>query len=435
MILLDETHEPGLKSWVDEANSPASDFPIQNLPFGVFRTSGRDDAGRVGVAIGDRIVDLSLLATRGMLQGKAARAVEACRGGTLNGLFVLGREYWSALRLDLSRLLREGAPRQGDIAASLMPMDEAEMLMPARIGDFTDFYTSIHHATNAGKLFRPDAPLLPNFQSIPIGYHGRASSVMVSGTPCRRPSGQMKPKDGPVAFGPSKRLDFELELGCYIGPGNALGEAVPLAQAERHIFGVSLVNDWSARDIQAWEYQPLGPFLGKSFLTTVTPWVVTLEALAPFRIAAARPSTDPALLPYLLDDEDRKAGGLAITMEVQLRSARMREQDKPPVTLARAPFASQYWTLFQMLAHHTSNGCNLLPGDLIATGTVSGPDEGQQGCLLEFSHGGARPFELDGEKRSFLEDGDEVVFRASAARPGATRIGFGECRGIVVPAA
>jgi fumarylacetoacetase len=245
----------------------------------------------------------------------------------------------------------------------------------------------------------------------------------------------MPPGAAQPSVGPCKRLDIELELGIFMGAGNALGESIPIDEAESHVFGLCLLNDWSARDIQAWEYQPLGPFLGKSFLTTVSPWVVTLEALAPFRIAAARPAGDPALLPYLQDDEDRKAGGLAITMEVQLRSARMREQGKPPVTLARAPFASQYWTLFQMLAHHTSNGCNLLPGDLIATGTVSGPDEGQQGCLLEFTHGGARPFELDGEKRSFLEDGDEVVLRASAVRPGATRIGFGECRGIVVPAA
>ena len=438
MIALDETHDPSLRSWVDAANEPDADFPIQNLPFGMFRRRGKDEA-IPGVAIGDRIIDLPLLASRGLLQGKAAKAVQAFRNGPLNNLMALGREYWVALRLDLSRLLREGASRQGDTAAGLVLMSDAEMLLPAQIGDFTDFYSSIHHATNAGSLFRPDNPLLPNYRWVPIAYHGRSSSVKVSGTPLRRPLGQSMPKvagkdSAAPIFGPTKRLDIELELGCYIGPGNALGEPIALAGAEAHLFGLSLLNDWSARDIQAWEYQPLGPFLGKNFLTTVSPWVVTMEALAPFRIQSARPAAD-ALPDYLRDSADQQQGGLDITLEVLLQSASMREQGMAPHRIARAPFASQYWTVFQLITHHASNGCNLQPGDLLGTGTISGPAPGEQGCLLEMSVGGSKPFTLpSGESRTFLEDGDEVTLRAFCQRAGATRIGFGECVGRVEPA-
>lgn len=436
MITLDETHDPALKSWIETANSAAADFPIQNLPLGIFRRRGTQDAGQPGAAIGDRIVDVQALRLRSLLSGRSGEAVDACREGTLNGLMALGREYSSALRLDLSRLLRRSAVRHEETAACLVAMGDAELLLPARIGNFSDFYTSIHHAQNAGRLFRPDNPLLPNFKSLPLAYHGRASSVAVSGTPCRRPCGQSKPADAPApSFGPSARLDFELELGFYIGKGNALGEPVSLNAAEQYVFGLSLVNDWSARDIQAWEYQPLGPFLGKSFLTTVSPWVVTLDALAPFRIPAARPREDPALLAYLDDPVDRTSGGFDITVEAYLQSDRMRELGLAPMQLGRAPFASHYWTIFQMLAHHASNGCNLMSGDLLATGTVSGPAPGEQGCLMEMTMGGNRTFELPGgENRSFLEDGDEVILRAHCQRTGAVRIGFGECRGRVVPA-
>jgi fumarylacetoacetase len=347
-------------------------------------------------------------------------------------------EERTALRRAVSRLLAaDQSGRAVDSAAGphlLMPMSDVQMLLPAEVGDYTDFYASVFHASNVGALFRPDNPLLPNYKWVPIGYHGRASSLVPGGTTVRRPRGQVRPDpNGPPQFGPSTRLDYELELGLFIGPGNPLGEAVPIGAAERRIFGVCLVNDWSARDIQAWEYQPLGPFLAKNFATTVSPWVVTLEALAPFRTAPRpRPPEDPAPLPYLDDPGDRTAGAFDITLEVSLSSAAMRARGVAPMLLSRSRAADLYWTPAQLVAHHTSNGCNLRPGDLLASGTVSGPTPDTLGCLLELTRGGRQSLELPGgEKRMFLEDGDEVLLRGWCQREGARRIGLGECVGRV----
>jgi fumarylacetoacetase len=353
----------------------------------------------------------------------------------------LGRPHWTALRQQVSLILRAGGtPNRYDLERAqriLVPMAEAELFLPAEVGDYTDFYASAHHATNVGSMFRPDNPLLPNYKHVPIGYHGRASSLVASGTPVRRPNGQTKvATDERPTFGPSRSLDYEAEVGVFVGPGNKLGIPIPIAEAESHLFGLCLVNDWSARDVQSWEYQPLGPFLAKSFATTVSPWVVTLEALEPFRTRLApRPATDPQPLPYLDDVLDRARGAFDITLEVTLRSARMREQGLPGMRVSRSRFADMYWTLAQMLTHHASNGCNLRPGDLLASGTVSGPDAEARGCLLERTWRGEQPLTLPtGELRTFLEDGDEVVMRGTCEREGAARIGFGECRGIVVGA-
>ena len=432
--MTDETHDPALTSWVESAEQPGTDFPIQNLPFGVFRHPDRDERPRVGVAIGDFILDVTAARRAELLGGAAARAAEACDAPALNELLALGREHWRALRLELSRLLRSGSPRREDL---LVPMGRAQLLRPARVGDYSDFYASVHHATNVGSMFRPDNPLLPNYKYVPIGYHGRASSIVPSGTAVRRPNGQRKEAHAEEpAFGPARHLDYEAEVGALIGPGNALGRPIPLAEAEEHLFGLCLVNDWSARDIQTWEYQPLGPFLAKSFATTVSPWVVTLEALAPFRAPAyARPAGDPAPLAYLDGEADRAHGGFDLTLQVWLSSRAMRAAGTPPLRLSRARFADMYWTLGQMVAHHTSNGCNLQPGDLIASGTISGAAKDSRGCLLELTWRGAEPIELPGgETRKFLEDGDEVIMRGACERPGVRRIGFGECRGEVLPA-
>ena len=432
--MTDETHDPALTSWVESAERAGTDFPIQNLPFGVFRHPDRDEMPRVGVAIGDCILDVTAARHAELLGGLAARAAEACDAPALNELMALGREHWRALRLELSRLLRTGSPRREDL---LVPMDRAQLLRPARVGDYSDFYASVHHATNVGSMFRPDNPLLPNYKYVPIGYHGRASSIVPSGTAVRRPNGQIKDAQaaGPV-FGPARHLDYETEVGAFVGPGNTLGQPIPLAEAEEHIFGLCLVNDWSARDIQTWEYQPLGPFLAKNFATTVSPWVVTLEALAPFRAPAyIRPAGDPAPLAYLDSEADRVRGGFDLELEVWLSSRAMRAAGTPPTRLSRARFADMYWTLGQMVAHHTSNGCNLQPGDLIASGTVSGATKDSRGCMLELTWRGTEPIELPGgETRRFLEDGDEVIMRGACERPGARRIGFGECRGEVLPA-
>jgi fumarylacetoacetase len=435
---VDQTHDPALTSWVESAQGP-TDFPIQNLPFGVFRPLGDDDEpARVGMAIGDQILDLAVCHDEGWFSGAADHAGRALASPTLNPLMRLGRETRVALRAQASALLAIDSPayranrRVGDRV--LVPMREAVLLLPAAIGDYTDFYASVHHATNVGSMFRPDNPLLPNYKWVPIGYHGRASSIVPSGTPVRRPSGQLKdPKAEAPVFAPSRSLDYEMELGFFVGAGNALGEPVPVARAEAHLFGLCLVNDWSARDIQSWEYQPLGPFLSKNFATTVSPWVVTLEALQPFRAPAApRPAGDPAPLPYLSSAEDQARGAFDITVEVHLSSARMRAEGIPAVRLSRARAADLYWTPAQMLAHHTSNGCNLQPGDLFASGTVSGPAKDARGCLLELTWRGAEPLTLPtGETRAFLEDGDEVIMRGYAEREGAARIGFGECRGAV----
>ena len=435
---LDDTHRADLVSWVDSANDAATDFPIQNLPLGMFRAPGRDT--RPGVAIGDVVLDLVALREATLLDGEDASMVEACvQAGALNPLLEAGHAAMSRLRRTLSALLRTGG-RDGERARErakdlLVPLAQATLLLPAHVGDYSDFYASIHHATNVGSMFRPDNPLLPNYKWLPIGYHGRASSIVPSGQALARPSGQLKGEGDAPSFGPCRRLDYELELGALVGPGNRLGEPVTMDAAEDQLFGVVLLNDWSARDIQAWEYQPLGPFLAKSFATTVSPWVVTMEALAPFRAAFERPAGDPQPLPHLDSAANRAAGAIDIALEVWLQTAQMRSAGTPAVRLMGSNFRDAYWTLAQLVAHHTSNGCNLQGGDLLGTGTQSGPDEGQGGSLLELSHGGKQALRLpDGETRTFLVDGDTVILRAHCEREGCARIGFGDCAGTVLAA-
>lgn len=433
----DQTHAPDRLSWIESANLPESDFPLQNLPFGVFRTA-EIPAPRIGIAIGDQILDLSAAAGQDLLP---AAAYPVCQQATLNPLMAAGPAVWSALRARLSELLGTDScptPLRPQVQRCLVPQSAATMQLPAVIGDYTDFYASIFHATNVGKLFRPDQPLLPNYKWVPIGYHGRSSSIAISGTPVRRPHGQSKPVEAPAPhFGPSQSLDYELELGAFVGPGNPRGESIPLAAAAGHLFGVVLLNDWSARDLQSWEYQPLGPFLAKNFASTISPWVVTMEALAPFREPAfVRLAGDPTPLPYLTDAGDAAHGGLALTLEVWLLTKRMRADSAAPHRLSSGNFQQMYWTLAQLLTHHASNGCNLQPGDLLGSGTVSGPTPDSRGCLLELTARGTEAIRLpNGEQRRFLEDGDEVILRGYAERPGARRIGLGECRGQVLPAA
>lgn len=438
MPTLNETHDPLLTSWVTSAQGPQTDFPIQNLPFAVFRPTGTGQPWRGGVAIGDQVLDLHQACARGLLAGDelTRRAAAVAAGDSLNAFMALGPVAWSALRLALSRLLRVGAHQQALTAACLLPQSQVEFTLPARIGDYTDFYTGIHHATTVGKLFRPDNPLLPNYQWVPIGYHGRSSSIVVSGTPIRRPRGQTKGASDTPQFGASQRLDYELELGFLMGGGNALGEPIPIQQAHEHLFGVALLNDWSARDIQPWEYQPLGPFLSKNFASTLSPWVVTMEALAPFRGPLQRQAGDPAPLPYLNDALDLAEGALDIHLEVWLQSAAMREQNQAPHRLAHSNSAqAAYWTAAQLVAHHTAGGCNLMPGDLLGSGTLSGPLSDQAGSLLELTQNGKLPLRLpSGEERTFLLDGDTVHLRGVCERPGARSIGFGLCSGTVLPA-
>jgi fumarylacetoacetase len=433
---LDETHDPSLRSWVASANDPGSEFPIQNLPFGVFRRGDVPaDPPRIGVAIGDLVLDIAACARAGLLTGDAAELARHASDDSLNGLMAGGRSLGRSTRASLVELLLEDNKTVARRAAELtVARSDAAMLLPVRIGDYSDFYASIHHATNVGSMFRPDNPLLPNYKYLPIGYHGRASSIVVSGGTVKRPSGQTRDDgDAPPRFGPSRRLDYELELGVFVGMPNALGAPVPVTRAEAHLWGACIVNDWSARDIQSWEYQPLGPFLSKSFATSISPWIVTMDALAPFRVpAAARASDDPRPLPHLSGDDDQRAGAIDLTLEVWLRSAAMRQRGEAPVRVSRGRFADMYWTFAQMLAHHTSNGCNLRTGDLIASGTVSGPSKEERGCLLERAWRGTEPLELPGgESRSFLADGDEVIMRAYAESDGARRIGFGECVGTI----
>lgn len=443
--VLDETHDPKAQSWVETANAADSDFRIQNLPFGVFRPRAANSSARVGVAIGNNIVDIGGLRGENLLGADAEvkSAADSCvsassNPASLNALMALGSGPRRALRRRLHALLRADASPSDREAVSrhLVPQSEAEMLLPAVVGDYTDFYASIFHATNVGKLFRPDNPLLPNYKYIPIGYHGRASSLVASGTSVRRPAGQTRDGNADPRFGPSKSLDYELEVGFFVGPGNRLGERIPISEAVENIFGICLVNDWSARDVQAWEYQPLGPFLAKSFSTSLSPWVVTMEALAPFRTPAfARAAGDPAPLTYLFDEEDQKQGGLNLALEVSLQSARMREAGIAPAVLSRSNFRDLYWTMAQMLTHHASNGCNLRPGDLLASGTVSGEDRSARGCLLELTTRGQEPITLPtGEQRKFLADGDEVIFHGLCEADGFRRIGLGVCRGTVLPA-
>jgi fumarylacetoacetase len=437
--LLDETHDPKIQSWVESANVAGSDFPIQNLPFGIFRRRDAGAESRVGVAIGDGILDLNGMQSEGLLAEDSARpAAEACSADSLNSLMALGSGLRRALRHRLHAILRQDAPALDRQAASrhLIAQSDVDMFLPATVGDYTDFYASIFHATNVGKLFRPDNPLLPNYKHIPIGYHGRASSLVPTGTPVRRPSGQMRDGDADPKFGPTKALDYELELGFFVSAGNSLGESIPISEAEEHIFGICLVNDWSARDIQAWEYQPLGPFLAKSFATSLSPWVVTMEALAPFRTAAfVRSEGDPTPLPYLSSASNREHGGLDLWLEVSLLSVRMREAGIAPMILGRSNFRDMYWTMAQMLTHHASNGCNLRAGDLLASGTVSGADKTARGCLLELTSRGKDPVTLPtGEQRKFLEDGDEVILHGFCEGGVFRRIGLGSCRGTILPA-
>jgi fumarylacetoacetase len=435
MTGLNETHDPSLRSWVESANAPDSDFPIQNLPFGVFRRAGSTEPFRGGVAIGDQILDLAEFRLLRASRGAAGKALRAAIGPHLNALMAMGPQSWSALRLALSRALHL-APAQGALAGALVPQRDAEMAVPARIGDYTDFYASIHHATAVGRLFRPDNPLMPNYKWLPIAYHGRASSVGVSGQRFPRPKGQITPPGGNVpSYAPCKRLDYELEMGAFVGPGNAPGTTIAMADAERHLFGLVLLNDWSARDIQAWEYQPLGPFLAKSFATTISPWIVTMEALEPYRVAWTRPAGDPPPLPHLDSAANRAGGAFDIGLEVWIETERMRRENSGPALLSRSNFRDSYWTWAQMLAHHGSNGCNLLPGDLFGSGTQSGAKPEEAGALIELSQGGKVPVTLaNGETRTFLEDGDTITLRAACSAPGRARIGFGPCAGTVLPA-
>lgn len=415
---MNKTHDPKLRSWVESANEPGCDFPIQNLPFGVFRKKGSKQAPRGGVAIGDQILDLAALGLK--------------TGPNLNALAAAGKTTWRELRGLLSKVLSD-VRQKNRTKKYLIPQSKAELLLPVAIGDYSDFFTGIHHATNTGRMFRPDNPLLPNYHWVPIGYQGRASSIVASGTPVVRPNGQRKGTDFPEpVFGPSRRLDFELEVGFVIGPGNPLGKPIPVNQAADHIFGLVLFNDWSARDIQAWEYQPLGPFLAKSFASTVSPWIVTLEALEPFRCAAfARAADQPAPLPYLLDAEDQKRGNFDIRLEAYLRTKKMKRAER----ISNSNFRHAFWTPAQVVAHQASNGCNLQPGDLLASGTISGPTPDAYGSMLELSDGGKKPLSLpSGETRAFLEDGDEVILRARCERAGCAALGFGEAAGTIRPA-
>lgn len=430
---IDTTHDPSLRSWVESANQKDTDFPIQNLPFGVFRSRGSTNS-RIGVAIGDQILDLAACCQAGLLQDLPQELQAACAAPNLNQLMAMGSRAALTLRHHLSKLLRYDEQKASE-RKILISMSEAELLLPANIGDYTDFYASIFHATNVGKFFRPDNPLLPNYKYVPIAYHGRSSSTVPSGTLFKRPSGQRTSEESTPSFGPSQFLDYELEVGFFVGAGNELGQPISINNAEEHIFGLCLVNDWSARDIQAWEYQPLGPFLSKNFATTISPWVVTLEALAPFRCPAfQRSQGDPLPLPYLSSPLNTKLGGIDLTVEVLLSSTQMREAGMQPLRLSRASFKQMYWTIAQMLTHHSSNGCNLRSGDLLASGTVSGAEEGSQGCLLELAQRGSKPIKLlTGEVRSYLADGDEVKLRGYCEKEGYAKVGFGECQGLVLP--
>jgi fumarylacetoacetase len=431
------------RSWVTSANGHP-DFSLQNVPFGVFRRANSTEAPRVGVAIGDDILDVAACQAAGLFDAGdpethdvLQRAARACASPSLNALMALGGAARRALRTAVLELLRDDASahRRQTAQHALVSQREAELFLPVQVGDYTDFYASVHHATNVGAMFRPDNPLLPNYKWVPIGYHGRASSLVPSGTAVRRPLGQRKgPNDAEPSVGPSRSLDYELELGAFVGTGNALGDTIAIADAEAHLWGLCLLNDWSARDIQAWEYQPLGPFLAKNFASTISPWVVTMEALEPFRAPlAARAEGDPAPLPYLTAASDRAHGGFALTVEVWLRTPRMREANEPAVRISQGSALDLYWSFAQMLTHHASSGCNLRSGDLLGSGTISGASVDSRGCLLELTSRGAEPITLpNGETRGFLADGDEVIMTAYAERDGVGRIGFGHCSGQIL---
>lgn len=429
---INETHDPNLRSWVESANDPNTDFPIQNLPFCMYSTGS--NAPRPGVVIGDFVASLNILVEEVFDQSHFNFSLD--RPFDLSSI---RPEQTEALRRELVGIFREDfiyAEREL-IEKTMKAVSEVTFSPPCSIGDYTDFYCSIFHATNVGSMFRPDAPLMPNYKYVPIGYHGRASSIVVSGTDIKRPHGQNRSDaEKPPVFIPAKNLDYEMELGFFVGQGNELGKSIPIAEAEKHIFGMCLVNDWSARDIQAWEYQPLGPFLAKNFATTISPFVVTMEALAPFRTPAfERPEGDPQPLDYLNDPQNQKSGGLDINLEVYIQTQKMRDESIEPYLLSRSNTKDLYWTVSQMLAHHASNGCNLQTGDLIASGTVSGKEKSERGCLLELTWRGTESLDLpSGEQRRFLEDGDEVIMKGFCEREGFRRIGFGECRGRIIPA-
>lgn len=434
--LLNKTHNPALKSWLEQANNGSTDFPIQNLPFAIFRRANSDEAFRGGVAIGDQVIDLSALSKMHLFDGVVAQALLNCCQPTLNDLMAMDSSAWSQLRAALSSALAAGSNIEQELRACLIAQADVEYDLPCRIGDYTDFYTSINHATTVGSLFRPDNPLLPNYKWVPIGYHGRSSSIGVSGQAFPRPKGQTKAPTADVpSVGPCKRLDYEMEVGIYIGGGNALGDSIALDEADNHVFGMCLFNDWSARDIQGWEYQPLGPFLAKNFASTVSPWIVTNEALAPYRTSWSRPEQDPQPLAYLASDKNSEVGAYDIELEVFIETPTMREAGQSAAKLTQSSFRHSYWTTAQMVAHHTVNGCNLVAGDFFGSGTQSGPVAEEAGSMLELSNGGKQTIDLgNGETRTFLEDGDAVVMRGFCVNEQSVRIGFGECYSLVLPA-
>jgi fumarylacetoacetase len=434
--LLNATHDPALASWVASAQALDTDFPIQNLPYARLKRAGSAEPWRIGVAIGDQALDLAAAAALPLWSADVAMWLAPLAAGDLNAFMALGRLAWRGVRAALSQALASGSAQQAELEACLIAQDQLEFSLPCRIGDYTDFYTGIHHATTVGKLFRPDNPLLPNYKWVPIGYHGRSSSIGVSGQTFRRPQGQFKAPDADApSFGPCRRLDYELELGLLIGPGNAAGEPISIDAAEEHLFGMVLLNDWSARDVQAWEYQPLGPFLAKNFATTISPWVVSFEALAPYRRAFAHPAEDPQPLPYLDSAFNRAHGTLDVQLEVWLQTAAMRARGEPAVRLSESNYRDAYWSAAQLVTHHSVGGCNLQPGDLLGTGTLSGPAPEQGGSLLELSSGGKQAINLPGgEQRTFLADGDTVILRGRCSGPDTATIGFGRCAGTVLPA-
>ncbi|MCC6329095.1 MAG: fumarylacetoacetase [Acidobacteria bacterium] len=443
--MINETHDPNLRSWVESANDPNTDFPIQNLPFCMFfRNNVERPRESIGAVIGDSLIDVEQIIKLGLLDeffpGADRVSYEPyLHFASLNYLAGMLCANRIKLRDGLIYLLREGADNEiiTAVRPNLIPLADVTFKLPTLIGDYTDFYCSIYHATNVGSMFRPDNPLMPNYKYVPIGYHGRASSIVISGTDIKRPYGQNRSDaEKPPVFIPAKNLDYEMELGFFVGQGNELGTPIPIGEAEEHIFGVCLVNDWSARDIQAWEYQPLGPFLAKNFATTISPYVVTMEALAPFRTPAfERDPDDPQPLDYLNDPQNQKFGGLDINLEVYIQTEKMRNEKIEPHRLSRSNTKDLYWTIGQMLTHHASNGCNLQTGDLMATGTVSGKEKDERGCLLERTWRGTEPIDLpSGEQRRFLEDGDEIIMKGFCEREGFRRIGLGECRGRIIPA-
>ena len=437
MIETNHTHDPKAHSWLASANVAGCDFPIQNLPFAVFRRRGSSEAFRGGVAIGDQVIDLAALSASGALDGLAGHAARVAAQPSLNDFFAMGQVAWQALRHALFALLKADARGSIDaLRGCLVPQSDVEYTLPARIGDYTDFYTSIDHALNITRIFNPEGDVTPNFRWVPTAYHGRVSTIGVSGQQFRRPMGQsLAPGAAAPTYHACARLDYELELGIWIGQGNAMGEPIALAQAEQHVFGICLLNDWSARDIQFWEMAPLGPFQAKNFATTISPWIVTMEALAPYRQAWQRAASDPQPLGYLEDETNRAQGAIDIRLEVWLESEKARRAGAAPTRLSGTSFKHQYWSVAQMVAHHTVGGCALNAGDLFGSGTISGPGPGEAGAMIELTRAGQAPVPVGiDEQRGFLADGDAVLLRGWCEKPGAARIGFGESRGTVLPA-